>query len=179
MPARLWRSTGPVDRIPESVDRRAQTCARWLGTGLGRPVGRPARELCSLENFGRPDGRPTCTGLCTFGQSIGPVDRARLWRSTVRSTANGQKIDRWSPTVDRPVNREKIESRALWFGRPPGRPAQVPAQRAQICARRSTDSGSGRSVGRPPEPVRHCSGSENRVKKYSNKSHKSSKNSQK
>ena len=72
------------------------------------------------------------------------------WRSTARSTANGHKYDRWRNPIVRPVDRPK--QRAKLSGRSTARStAQVPGQRAQVCARRSTDSGSGRPVGRPDE----------------------------
>ena len=117
----LARSTGrPTGPEPA---RCAQGCAR-RSTGseslalciwaVDRPVDR-IRELCSLYLGDRPGGRPGCS--------------------------NGHIFDRWQPAVDRPVDREKTESRALWSGRP----AQVPAQRAQICARRSTDRSTARA----------------------------------
>ena len=50
-----------------------------------------------------------------------------------RSTANGQKYDRWATAVDRPGRPKQTESSAL---SPVDRPKA--AKRAQICARRST-----------------------------------------
>ena len=67
---------------------------------------------------------------------------------TARSTANGQKYDRWgtrstaqiqrarlSASIDRPVDRPNTESKALWSGRSTGRPAHCLARCAQTCAR--------------------------------------------
>ena len=51
--ARLWRSTGTVDRMPEPVDRRAQVCARLARQWAGRP---DQRALLSVS--GRSTGLP-------------------------------------------------------------------------------------------------------------------------
>ena len=68
--------------VDPAVDQRAQSCACLAAQWAGRPGGRPARELCSLENFGRPAGRPQFPN----GQKI---DR---WRSTGRSTASRVRL---------------------------------------------------------------------------------------
>ena len=97
--ARLWRSTGPVDRMPEpvdrSVDQRAQVCARLGRQWAGRPVGRPdQRALLSVS--GRSTGRST-------GLPNGHIcDR---WRSTGRSTANlsGWQISLTASLLEGPI----------------------------------------------------------------------------
>ena len=100
------------------------------------------------------------------------------WRSTARSTANGQKYDRWKPAVDRLVDRKKTESKALW----PGRPAQVPGvgcltiikDKSSKAESQTPDAGlipastaAPRRVSRNPRPSQHCSakarGSKTRV----------------
>ena len=71
------------------------------------------------------------------GQKNLTVGVCQSCRSTARSTANGQKSDRWSLRSTDPVDPE--EQRAL-LSVPvdrPGRPHKT-ARRAQFCARRST-----------------------------------------
>ena len=103
---------------------------------------------------GRPPGRPPTVIFLTVGSL----------RSTGRSTVK--------------IQRAKLSGRSTARST-----AQVPGQRAQACARRSTarstDSGSGRLAGRPPEPGNRQTGSENLVLNYCKNSHKSSKIPQK
>ena len=68
----------------------------WLPGSGGRS------DRSTGPRVGRLVGRPTCTGLCTFGQGTGPVDRAvdrpesfALWKTSV-----DRPVDRSSPTVD-------------------------------------------------------------------------------
>ena len=83
----------------------------WLPGFGGRPYSRA----------GRPVGRPTCTGLCTFGQATGPVDWAvdRTESFALCKSAVDRAVDRVPPTV-------------LFMtvgGRPGGRPPAVLADR--------------------------------------------------
>ena len=117
-------------------------------------------------------------------RSTVPIQRADALWPVDRS------VDRQRLTVDRSVDRTPTREWGA-YSRSTARstgPSGWPA--CTFCARRSTDSGSGRPsrstdsgsgrpVGRPPEPGRQGSGSEKLVKKYSKNSYKSLKNPQK
>ena len=173
--------------------RPKQKTSRWLflqpDTAGGRPPGRPPTviimtvgdlrstvEKHRAELSGpvdRPVDRPLClanvhrsvhVGRPTLGPGR-PAGRPPtvifLTVGRSRSTAQKQRA-RLSGPVDRPVDRPMCLAnvhRLVHVGRPSGRPTLGP--------------------GRSPEPVRQKSGSEKLVKKYSNKSHKSSKIPQK
>ena len=62
---RLYRPTGPVDRI--MCPGRARSC-----TSVGQPTGRPTCKPQLSVNFGRPTGRPTVNIFVSF---LRPVDR--------------------------------------------------------------------------------------------------------
>ena len=80
------RSLKAVDR---AVDRRAQRACQYLAGGPVDRDGRPPERFCSLENPGRPSGRPTEKLFSVpEARSTGPVDRC----------PNGQKNDRWRST---------------------------------------------------------------------------------
>ena len=104
LPARLWRSTGPVDRTQSrSTEPGRLTCTKMctLTSHLGRSTERSTDCKYPTHGWGRSTGRSTVR--------LGTVDRPEskcslvLARWTGRSTGrlNGQFFDRWP--VDRKV----------------------------------------------------------------------------
>ena len=88
-----------------------------------------------------------------------------------RSTANGQKCDRWAAAVDRSGRPKIPESRALNSVDRSGRPTTCVAS-VHDCAHRSTDPvdrplGAVDRSGRPNWPGRHSAGSEKQCKIFS------------
>ena len=95
------RSTAAWSRSTESVDRRTQTCTPLCTGGPVDRAGRPPESLCSLENPGRPSGRPT--------EKLFSVPEARSDRCP-----NGQKNDRWRSTGQSTGSSVRPPTASFW-----------------------------------------------------------------
>ena len=119
---------------------RAQSCARWPGTGLGR-LERLTGQRALLSVFGRSTARSTGQ-RSIFDRLLLPVDRP------VDRLLNQRATALWP--VDRSVDWSKPESGLLSVGR-------LTRLRAQSCARPVDRYGRPAPspvdcYGRPPEP---------------------------
>ena len=115
---------GAVDR---TVDREQGT--------VDRAVDRPESNLLSglVRSTGRLTGRLTGQKFDRWSIGRPPKSREQL------CFPDGRPPGRPCLAYGRPSGRPPPpESGGLAVGRPHNRPAQVPAQRAQVCARRST-----------------------------------------
>ena len=151
---------------------------------------RPWRSTETVDRVPEPVdrvGRPTCTDLRTFGQTLG---RSTGQRALLSGNFGSKKLF-WKPQSNGGIYSPKTKLAVRLNsqpetagGRPPGRPAQSTGQTCTDLYT-SVDRPVDRlwntvdRPGRPPKPGSQISGSEKHVKNISKNSYKSSKNPQK